>query len=600
MIALLLSCRPSAEVSDVDPTPLPPEEEVTADSADTDAIHVRSDPGLLSGQEEPELFRFAVIGDYGVDDADAAAVAALVTSWAPDFILTLGDNNYYSGGAETLDANVGQYYSAWIYPYLGKYGEGATENRFWPCPGNHDWYTKDMTPYLDYFTLPGNERYYEVEHEGVHVFCVDSDPSEPDGTSPDSIQGQWLKEALAASTADYKIVYMHHPPYSSGSHGDNIWMQWPLWYWGADLVLGGHDHTYERQVRDGIPFLVNGLGGANTYTINEPDERSQMAFNSAHGASLMRAMEDGSLLLEAWTTDGGQIDQVRIRPDQPLGTSYPLLLRGADWQYTTADPGEGWTESSFDDSAWSTAAAPVATGGTEAWLRHRFTVADAGRINALTIEIDAATASVSLNGTPLLSHTRVEDGFALYELSSDGLLTGTNVLAVEVSDGKEATLDLGVVGTGGQVLLSMTSDWLLTVDAPADTWKQPTFDTTTWDSITAPLDWPVAKDTGAPLHSTAWLRHSFTIDDPAAVADLLLEVSRADGVALYLNGTLIHRSNLYPDGGALSAVQEAWVSSTLSTLVRPSLLRSGENVLAAEVHRFASGPLHFQAQLTGF
>ena len=95
----------------------------------------------------------------------------------------------------------------------------------------------------------------------MHFFALDSDPREPHGRSIHSEQARWLRERLASSTATWKIVYMHHPPYSSGSHGSVEEMQWPYQEWGATAVLAGHDHVYERIVRDGFPYFVNGLGG---------------------------------------------------------------------------------------------------------------------------------------------------------------------------------------------------------------------------------------------------------------------------------------------------------------------------------------------------
>ena len=96
----------------------------------------------------------------------------------------------------------------------------------------------------------------------VHLFAIDSDGSEPDGNSADSRQAAWLRDTLATSTARWQVVYMHHPPYSSSSHGSAVEMQWPYAQWGAEVVMAGHDHSYERIDADGITYIVNGLGGA--------------------------------------------------------------------------------------------------------------------------------------------------------------------------------------------------------------------------------------------------------------------------------------------------------------------------------------------------
>src|SRR6266496_6790318 len=84
--------------------------------------------GLLPAGAQTST-RFAVIGDYGSSTTAERDVATLVKNWSPDFIITVGDNNYPDGAASTIDANIGQYYHSFIYPYTGSYGAGATVNR---------------------------------------------------------------------------------------------------------------------------------------------------------------------------------------------------------------------------------------------------------------------------------------------------------------------------------------------------------------------------------------------------------------------------------------------------------------------------------------
>src|SRR5690349_4310730 len=70
---------------------------------------------------EASQVKFAAIGDYGVNSIKEGAVAKLVKSWNPDFIITLGDNNYPSGESSTIDENIGKYYSEYILNYKGKF-----------------------------------------------------------------------------------------------------------------------------------------------------------------------------------------------------------------------------------------------------------------------------------------------------------------------------------------------------------------------------------------------------------------------------------------------------------------------------------------------
>ncbi len=260
---------------------------------------------------------FAVIGDFGDALLDSLSigglsqVAGLVNSWELDFVITTGDNNYPNGAASTIDANVGQFFQQYIGNYQGTYGPGADTNRFWPTPGNHDWRATDLQPYIDYFDLPGNERYYDVDLGLVHLFAIDSEGEEPDGSSADSVQGMWLQDQLAASTACFKIVYFHRPAYSSARHGSSQGMQWPFEQWGADAVLAGHDHVYERLRVGGIPYFVNGFGGSLKYELSAELPESEFFFNAEFGAQRVIATPTG-ITFEAHAVDSGIIDTHRI------------------------------------------------------------------------------------------------------------------------------------------------------------------------------------------------------------------------------------------------------------------------------------------------
>ena len=255
--------------------------------------------------------RLAVIGDFGYAGPAEEAVADLVKGWRPELVITVGDNNYPLGAADSIDLNIGLFYHDFIEPYLGRFGCGATRNRFFPSLGNHDWMTTGARPYLDYFSLPGNERYYDVVWGPLHLFALDSDPSEPDGVTADSIQARWLRHQLATSTARWKIVYMHHAPYSSGPHGSTMDLRWPYKAWGADLVLAGHDHDYERFVVDGLPYIVNGLGGAVFYPMGTLAAGSLAHFNETAGALFIEA-DSSSLRARFQAVDGRQVDALTL------------------------------------------------------------------------------------------------------------------------------------------------------------------------------------------------------------------------------------------------------------------------------------------------
>lgn len=262
--------------------------------------------------------RFVVIGDYGWAGPQEQQVAELVDWLEPDYVVTTGDNNYPYGSASTIDQNIGQYFSELIFPYKGAFASSATENRFFPVLGNHDWETPGAQPYLDYFTLPGKERYYEMERGPLHFFAIDSDPREPDGNGPESVQAEWLRQALAASKAPFNVVAMHHPPFSSGPHGDTPATQWPYRQWGADLVLAGHDHGYERLEVDGLTYVVSGLGGVSIYSFGLPVAGSQVRYNEQFGATVLDA-DERQLRLSFFNTDGQLIDTATVYAGRHVG-----------------------------------------------------------------------------------------------------------------------------------------------------------------------------------------------------------------------------------------------------------------------------------------
>ncbi|MBI4732065.1 MAG: metallophosphoesterase [Chloroflexi bacterium] len=301
LAVIMAGCSPSPTLSPPVPdtlTPAPPTLTLTLTETPTPT-------------PEPLAVRFAVIGDYGWGGAAEAEVAALVHSWEPDIIITVGDNNYPVGAAAVIDEHIGQFYQDYIFPYTGSYGPGAAENRFFPTLGNHDWYTEGAQPYLDYFTLPGNERYYDFTWGPVHFFALNSGDIEPDGVSSGSIQAAWLEERMTVSASTWQVVYFHYAPYSSAYHGSIDWMRWPFAAWGADAVLSGHDHAYERLLVEGIPYFVNGSGGAGIYNFNDPLPETQFRNNADNGAMLVTASE-AEILFEFYSRAGDLVDSYRV------------------------------------------------------------------------------------------------------------------------------------------------------------------------------------------------------------------------------------------------------------------------------------------------
>jgi hypothetical protein len=260
----------------------------------------------------------AGIGDYGLDGTNLTAVAALVKSWSPDQIITLGNNNFLSGDAGTIDANVGKHFYDYITPYTGIYGVERGVNRFWPSLGNVDLDTEDGQPYYDYFSLPNNERYYEKEFGHIHFFFIDSGYDsdgvliEPDGNSEDSDQANWILMRALRSTVKWKIAVFNSPPYSSQTDIAKTAMRWNFARYGFDAVLSaGGSKSYERFEVDGFPYIVNGIGGAGLEAFPGAESGSEFQYAANYGALKITAT-CSELLFSLRDVDDAEIDSLTI------------------------------------------------------------------------------------------------------------------------------------------------------------------------------------------------------------------------------------------------------------------------------------------------
>ena len=154
-------------------------------------------------------------------------------------MFTAGDNAYENGSPDQFRDC---YDPTW----------GAFKDRTRPAAGNHDWETKDLAGYLGYFgeaAAPQGVSWYSYDLGTWHVVVLDSDCAAVGGCEATSPQGRWLAADLAASDATCTLAIWHHPRFSSGFHG-NIAEVAPFWEAlyaaGADVVINGHDHDYER------------------------------------------------------------------------------------------------------------------------------------------------------------------------------------------------------------------------------------------------------------------------------------------------------------------------------------------------------------------
>lgn len=197
-----------------------------------------------------------VAGDIAsLTNGEHYETARLIEQIKPNHILTVGDNQYDNG---TLTEFRNHYDKSW----------GKWKSITHPATGNHEWYD-NLNGYKAYFgaqAYPAGKPYYSWEAGEFHFVSVDSDPMDNNGS--DSTQLNWLKTDLANNTKPCVVGYMHHPRFTSGKYGDNAKIA-P--YWNAfvdakaDLMLGGHNHHYERLGplnKSGVVDQVNGVRSA--------------------------------------------------------------------------------------------------------------------------------------------------------------------------------------------------------------------------------------------------------------------------------------------------------------------------------------------------
>jgi 3',5'-cyclic AMP phosphodiesterase CpdA len=202
-------------------------------------------------------------GDIAMCDGNAESTARLLDGIGGT-VFTLGDNAYYSGTREEFR---NCYDPTW----------GRHKGRTRPIPGNHDYGSPGAAPYFEYFgpgAGPQGLGYYSFDLGAWHVIALNSNIA-ADAASP---QAQWLRSDLAASASGCTVAYVHHPLFTSGPNGAQTRTRdlWRILHEaGAEIVLSGHDHVYERfapmdadgrpDPQRGVRQFVVGTGGAALY-----------------------------------------------------------------------------------------------------------------------------------------------------------------------------------------------------------------------------------------------------------------------------------------------------------------------------------------------
>ncbi|MHC5859650.1 metallophosphoesterase family protein [Nostoc sp.] len=203
------------------------------------------------------LLRFVSVADTGTGAKGQYAVAGAMNAYHKqnpyDLVVLAGDNIYNNGEIEKIN-------EVFERPYQGLLKQGV---KFQACLGNHDIRTANGDPQVKYVGFNMKGRYYTFRRGTVQFFALDTN-SNTDWEN----QLSWLEKELSISNAPWKVVFGHHPIYSSGEYGTNpdfIKTFTPLFKkYGVQLYINGHEHNYERtRAIDGTTYLICGAGAGH-------------------------------------------------------------------------------------------------------------------------------------------------------------------------------------------------------------------------------------------------------------------------------------------------------------------------------------------------
>ncbi len=234
--------------------------------------------------------------------ATATLVEGLLRADPQSAVLSLGDHTYPRGAAAEFARCYG--------PTWGRFRE-----RTWPTPGNHEYQTPGARPYFAYFGERAGKGYYSLRLGSWLVISLDSNLA----GAAHAAQIRWLRAELARQSATCTLAFWHHPLYSSGGHLGPGRMRDAfalLHAAGAELVLSGHDHDYERfapQDADGqldpargLRQFVVGTGGAYATPFLQLTAHSEVREASYDGVLALRLL-DGSYEWRFLPADPGRV-----------------------------------------------------------------------------------------------------------------------------------------------------------------------------------------------------------------------------------------------------------------------------------------------------
>jgi hypothetical protein len=237
-----------------------------------------------SAKQDPVLIGAGDIADC-TDLAGAEATAKLLEA-NPGTVMAVGDLAYPDGTKENFEC----YDKTW----------GRVKARTRPAVGNHEFHSTGATYYFQYFgSVAGDfkDGFYSYDLGAWHIIVLNSECNEVGGCGAGSREEKWLRADLAAHPAACTLSYFHKPLFSSGAkHGNDPELRplfQALYDAHADVVVGGHDHDYERfapqdpdgkaDPKNGIREIVAGTGGKSHRPFAQPLPTSEVRDDTTFG-----------------------------------------------------------------------------------------------------------------------------------------------------------------------------------------------------------------------------------------------------------------------------------------------------------------------------
>ena len=266
-----------------------------------------SESQFTTAPAQATRFRFAAWGDSGSGEAGQKQLALQIARFDPAFLVHTGDLIYPRGAWRDYDPK-----------FFSIYAPLLRSAPFYGSIGNHDNLTQKAAPWLANFVLPRNgprgvtpERNYSFVWGNAQFWILDGNTT---GTEMKRIAA-WLREGIRESRATWKFAVFHQPPYSSGLHGGyNVVKKYyaPVLEDGIDIVLNGHDHTYERFAPKGTAtYIVTGAGGAVRYP-RRHNAPGSVFFNNKHWSFSAFTIDGAHLKAQQIAASGTVLDEWRL------------------------------------------------------------------------------------------------------------------------------------------------------------------------------------------------------------------------------------------------------------------------------------------------